>query len=113
MTARDAVKLRRILVEVEQQRALAADHIFAKIELVAAVIGIFHQLPAFRPNAGALRVVEQQKVVVRRREAIGDDAADVAAIEFAVRSEEHKSELKSLMRISYAVFCLTKKKPTH
>src|SRR3546814_8624265 len=26
-----------------------------------------------------------------------------------VRSEEHTSELKSLMRISYAVFCLTKK----
>src|SRR3546814_8345430 len=28
------------------------------------------------------------------------------------RSEEHTSELQSLMRISYAVFCLTKKKPT-
>src|SRR3546814_3369076 len=27
-----------------------------------------------------------------------------------VRSEEHTSELKSLMRISYAVFCLKKKK---
>src|SRR3546814_7952746 len=35
-----------------------------------------------------------------------------------VRSEEHTSELQSLMRISYAVFCLKKKKshndyPTH
>src|SRR3546814_10535808 len=28
----------------------------------------------------------------------------------AVRSEEHTSELQSLMRISYAVFCLNKKK---
>src|SRR3546814_1563924 len=27
-----------------------------------------------------------------------------------IRSEEHTSELQSLMRISYAVFCLTKKK---
>src|SRR3546814_8163382 len=27
------------------------------------------------------------------------------------RSEEHTSELQSLMRISYAVFCLTTKKP--
>src|SRR3546814_6609269 len=27
----------------------------------------------------------------------------------AFRSEEHTSELQSLMRISYAVFCLTKK----
>src|SRR3546814_7854484 len=30
--------------------------------------------------------------------------------EHAVRSEEHTSELQSLMRISYAVFCLKKKK---
>src|SRR3546814_5241841 len=29
---------------------------------------------------------------------------------YAVRSEEHTSELQSLMRISYAVFCLKKKK---
>src|SRR3546814_9713609 len=29
-----------------------------------------------------------------------------------VRSEEHTSELQSLMRISYAVFCLKKKKTT-
>src|SRR3546814_1455680 len=30
--------------------------------------------------------------------------------EFVKRSEEHTSELQSLMRISYAVFCLTTKK---
>src|SRR3546814_10127798 len=30
----------------------------------------------------------------------------------AVRSEEHTSELQSLMRISYAVFCLKKKTNT-
>src|SRR3546814_4086270 len=29
----------------------------------------------------------------------------------STRSEEHTSELQSLMRISYAVFCLKKKKP--
>src|SRR3546814_10072802 len=33
-----------------------------------------------------------------------------AADENRVRSEEHTSELQSLMRISYAVFCLKKKK---
>src|SRR3546814_3455533 len=31
----------------------------------------------------------------------------------ALRSEEHTSELQSLMRISYAVFCLKKKKNTY
>src|SRR3546814_16445486 len=30
-----------------------------------------------------------------------------------LRSEEHTSELQSLMRISYAVFCLKKKKKSH
>src|SRR3546814_4419518 len=32
------------------------------------------------------------------------------ALTFQQRSEEHTSELQSLMRISYAVFCLKKKK---
>src|SRR3546814_5410363 len=36
-------------------------------------------------------------------------AAPGSRIEW-VRSEEHTSELQSLMRISYAVFCLKKKK---
>src|SRR3546814_3146917 len=31
----------------------------------------------------------------------------------AMRSEEHTSELQSLMRISYAVFCLKKKNTNH
>src|SRR3546814_3805160 len=31
----------------------------------------------------------------------------------SIRSEEHTSELQSLMRISYAVFCLKKKKTTY
>src|SRR3546814_8251711 len=42
----------------------------------------------------------------------GDRAAVCAAIvvaEDGARSEEHTSELQSLMRISYAVFCLKKK----
>src|SRR3546814_3988401 len=39
--------------------------------------------------------------------AVDQDAADRHAV---ARSEEHTSELQSLMRISYAVFCLKKKK---
>src|SRR3546814_6680964 len=41
------------------------------------------------------------------------DLLEIPAIlheEVHVRSEEHTSELQSLMRISYAVFCLKKKK---
>src|SRR3546814_7955635 len=39
-----------------------------------------------------------------------DEFAGTPAGTRAVRSEEHTSELQSLMRISYAVFCLKKKK---
>src|SRR3546814_8417101 len=35
--------------------------------------------------------------------------SDVRLVSIAERSEEHTSELQSLMRISYAVFCLKKK----
>src|SRR3546814_4729282 len=45
-------------------------------------------------------------------EAIAADLADGVVVS-DVRSEEHTSELQSLMRISYAVFCLKKKKITH
>src|SRR3546814_6002106 len=46
----------------------------------------------------------------RRHVGSAGDGADAYA---ARRSEEHTSELQSLMRISYAVFCLNKKKQTH
>src|SRR3546814_7943010 len=36
-------------------------------------------------------------------------ASQLASMTFSERSEEHTSELQSLMRISYAVFCLQKK----
>src|SRR3546814_7129397 len=40
---------------------------------------------------------------------VSDDGALYAR---GIRSEEHTSELQSLMRLSYAVFCLKKKKTT-
>src|SRR3546814_6453120 len=46
--------------------------------------------------------------VARRRARKGRWRRSASAL--PVRSEEHTSELQSLMRISYAVFCLKKKK---
>src|SRR3546814_2189113 len=46
---------------------------------------------------------------VRRAEAVGRAAEGRGARAGPCRSEEHTSELQSLMRISYAVFCLKKK----
>src|SRR3546814_5140165 len=42
-----------------------------------------------------------------------DTAEWLRSIGADVRSEEHTSELQSLMRISYAVFCLKKKKTSN
>src|SRR3546814_4722121 len=52
-----------------------------------------------------------------RTRLVGDDGlegpvrqiSDAGDAQAAIRSEEHTSELQSLMRISYAVFCLKKK----
>src|SRR3546814_5617764 len=49
----------------------------------------------------------------RERFSNGSTAIDLAGGAAAARSEEHTSELQSLMRISYAVFCLKKKKTEH
>src|SRR3546814_5015245 len=46
---------------------------------------------------------------VRRELRISAANVDAAFVQITVRSEEHTSELQSLMRISYAVFCLKKK----
>src|SRR3546814_1141246 len=56
-----------------------------------------------RDQACAFRTGVEQLLQVR-----GHRGAQV--VDRSVRSEEHTSELQSLMRISYAVFCLKKKK---
>src|SRR3546814_2516770 len=53
-----------------------------------------------RHRVAGLGIQEQLRLALA-----GKRAGDVEA-----RSEEHTSELQSLMRISYAVFCLKKKK---
>src|SRR3546814_2359617 len=61
---------------------------------------------ADRPCDVDFEAVDQGEVSMRRtlrHDRIGE-------VQQQGRSEEHTSELKSLMRISYAVFCLKKKK---
>src|SRR3546814_5303035 len=62
----------------------------------------------------------QRRALPRRRFQLGSSCPScpldlgraVLPDRYTLRSEEHTSELQSLMRISYAVFCLKKKK-TH
>src|SRR3546814_9565425 len=83
----DAGEQRVLRVELEvQPRAAVRDH-----------AGREQQLDR-RMGLAAVVVEEHARRTVQLRD---DDA---------LRSEEHTSELQSLMRISYAVFCLKKKK---
>src|SRR3546814_7790941 len=74
--------------------------------------------PACAPTVGVGRELQfaGREVLVFVVGAVGRDrlAGAVEVVDVVVRthgrSEEHTSELQSLMRISYAVFCLTKKK---
>src|SRR3546814_5084772 len=50
------------------------------------------------------------ELVREAAEGRGHEAVRAMQVEAEIRSEEQTSELQSLMRISYAVFCLKKKK---
>src|SRR3546814_1075798 len=89
-----------IVVAVVQRRAAGE-----KVDVAAAVGG---------DQLGALGAFEHD----REAAAVAADCG-LAAVEgfegcgHGARSEEHTSELQSLMRISYAVFCLKKKTACH
>src|SRR3546814_2118537 len=58
------------------------------------------------------RLLRSHQHAPPRRQIMADDIGDRVGFPSSrwTRSEEHTSELQSLMRISYAVFCLKKKK---
>src|SRR3546814_1054673 len=60
-------------------------------------------------DAPALHPDRPVTVTATARFLYGPPAADLDGSAEMTRSEEHTSELQSLMRISYAVFCLKKK----
>src|SRR3546814_4239635 len=49
------------------------------------------------------------QAVSRRLAGLASSPVSISILKRFIRSEEHTSELQSLMRISYAVFCLKKK----
>src|SRR3546814_4738144 len=88
------------------------------------MVGIDHRAPAFERGLAvhvrgivAIDPAAAERGGVVDADALGDDQSGIGAaciigrdIGAGDRSEEHTSELQSLMRISYAVFCLKKKK---
>src|SRR3546814_3297240 len=96
---------------------LDADDVAGSLGVADEVVGPhFAQLPVLPADQGLggddaaalevdLGLVDQVELVV-----VGGPAQ--VGLDAEPRSEEHTSELQSLMRISYAVFCLKKNKTT-
>src|SRR3546814_7454456 len=71
------------------------------------------EYPFRRPFLHDLAVTHDDDVVGERLhhlQVMADEEIGKIMLLLQIRSEEHTSELQSLMRISYAVFCLKKKK---
>src|SRR3546814_4411438 len=70
--------------------------------------GVMAAVGQIKRLSNAAQVVAGNVATAEGARALVDAGAD--GVKVGIRSEEHTSELQSLMRISYAVFCLKKKK---
>src|SRR3546814_9698138 len=104
-----------------RQRGLATRPVRADLRFAGtaadAGFGMAHRLEALGQHMRSLadmemtmpaRIAAMGMVIIMRA---GFRVVDIAG-RIMPRSEEHTSELQSLMRISYAVFCLKKKRQT-
>src|SRR3546814_8551556 len=85
---------------------------------ILQVVAAGEALPEGHPAAGKGQVEDQATAYLCRGTVCSLPMTDPAKLAAALdagakRSEEHTSELQSLMRISYAVLCLQKKKHIH
>src|SRR3546814_2013155 len=82
---------------------LASGQAKARAGDIAAADAIFEDLVARMPRNRAVALTYARVLAERNNRAAGKRAQDVLRPLLARRSEEHTSELQSLMRISYAV----------
>src|SRR3546814_1753841 len=94
-------------------RSTRTDTLFPYTTLFRSTVAVAREIERRRPELATARWWREE-----RGERVFLDYNRMArdqtiASAYSVRSEEHTSELQSLMRISYAVFCLKKKKKTN
>src|SRR3546814_5706680 len=80
---------------VNSKPALTRLGLAAQLKFFAS-LGFFAIAPGSIPTDGLSYLAEH----------LGVEAGEIAGYDFSSRSDEHTSELQSLMRISYALFCL-------
>src|SRR3546814_4809698 len=92
-----------------RQRHDATDHLVSMARIHAQIHGDFHRLV----ELGGRMLLHQSDRLINAMQLVAVNGRLESLLLFRQlchRSEEHTSELQSLMRISYAVFCLKKKK---
>src|SRR3546814_10777249 len=72
-----------------------------------------HDIEAARDRVLTVARPDREERMIQLLVQIVGLGVETATVLVRERSEEHTSELQSLMRISYAVFCLKKKKTQH
>src|SRR3546814_3405980 len=103
LVAREASVARRTVYnQFESKEAL----------FIASVERVWSEFPVVEITADESVLSDPAAGLKRIGDAVVDFWEPPIAVAFLRRSEEHTSELQSLMRISYAVFCLIKKMKT-
>src|SRR3546814_2049479 len=105
-----ALRLARVERDGEQQEAREVGGALAVVQdpVVPGVVEAeIREVPQRR--MGVADAVQEPDVRLDVAGTVPVPGADLVLLRVEVRSEEHTSELQSLMRISYAVFCLKKK----
>src|SRR3546814_15101307 len=107
MTCMSSMPLVFFLMIRRPPRSTRTDTLFPYTTLFRSLLGEFHRGEAIlrdHPRAARLHdIARVEGLVIVGGGGKGNED----------RSEEHTSELQSLMRISYAVFCLKKKRQQH
>src|SRR3546814_8310233 len=84
---------------------VAAVDVGRPLPVLAGVVEVEHRRDGVHPQAVDVQLAEPE-------EGVGDEEVPHLVATVVERSEEHTSELQSLMRISYADFCLKNKTHT-
>src|SRR3546814_4924217 len=97
-------------LEVAAQRLRHDDRLLVNLlEHEMAVVALRHEVAGHAGDRD--RALDGIVVAIENPRTLARHDHPIAFLE--IRSEEHTSELQSLMRLSYAVFCLKNKKPKH
>src|SRR3546814_1278800 len=100
-----------VVLKADEETGILGTHLHAdgaKKELLWNPVGVSVGFKPEEHNAGVKVLMTGNEVFKHAVKALDSVVEET----LAARSEEHTSELQSLMRISYAVFCLKKKKNT-